>query len=95
MPLALALALAFALVLVVLDVCEGGCTDPVWCSVPMPKISHFRFMDPPSDEKRWRLAQQVAASGRQVFTERVVKAFPHPDNFLGNHQTGVALLYVY
>lgn len=74
--------LALTLFLVLLDSCEGGCTDPVWCNVPMPKLSHFRFMPPPTDEKRWRLAQQVAASGRQVFTERALKAFPYPDNFL-------------
>ena len=77
MPLALVLVLLF------LDFCQG-CTDPVWCNVPMPKQSHFRFMSPPTDAKRWRLAQQVAASGRQIFTERAVKSFPHPDNFLGN-----------
>jgi hypothetical protein len=65
--------------------CEGACADPVWCNVPMPAQSHFRFMSPPTDEKRWRLAQQVAASGRQVFTERALKAFPYPDNFLGNN----------
>ena len=70
--------------IMVVVVCEGACTDVVWCSVPMPKESHYRFLSPPTDAKRWEEAKQIAASGRQVFAERALQAFPYPDDFLGD-----------
>lgn len=57
------------------------CTDPVWCSIPMPEISHFNF-DPPRDKARWKLAQSQAANGEQVLLSRISKVFPHPFDFL-------------
>ena len=57
------------------------CTDPVWCSIPMPAVSHFNF-DPPVDKARWKLAQSQAASGEQVLLSRISKVFPNPFDFL-------------
>ena len=57
------------------------CDDSVWCSIPMPAKSLFKF-DAPTDERRWRIAQAQAASGEQVLLERASKVFPNPFNFL-------------
>jgi hypothetical protein len=65
----------------VLDIDEVACTDKVWCAVPMPQRSHFKF-DPPTDKVKWRIAQSQAASGEQVLLRRVTKVFPHPFDFL-------------
>jgi hypothetical protein len=60
---------------------EVACTDSIWCAVPMPQKSHFKF-DPPTDKLKWRIAQSKAASGEQVLLQRVTKVFPHPFDFL-------------
>jgi hypothetical protein len=57
------------------------CTDPQWCNVPMPEKSYYGFT-PPTDEKRWKYAQALAASGRQVLLERIHKTFQNPLDFL-------------
>jgi hypothetical protein len=57
------------------------CDDPVWCSIPMPATSYFRF-DPPTDAHKWRIAQAQAASGEQVLLKRVVAQFPGHNDFL-------------
>jgi hypothetical protein len=57
------------------------CTDPVWCSVPMPKKSHFGF-DVPTDPVRWKRAQALASSDRQILLEEIIKVFPHPLDFV-------------
>lgn len=58
-----------------------ACTDPVWCSIPMPAISYFRF-DPPTDPYKWRLAQIQASNGEQVLLKRLVATFPGHSDFL-------------
>ena len=55
------------------------CNDNLWCKVPMPIMSHYKF-DPPTDKTRWRRAQSQAASGEQVLLKRIVKWFPSPYN---------------
>lgn len=60
---------------------EIFCQDSVWCSVPMPKVSHYNF-EAPSDKTRWKLAQSQASLGEQVLLERISKVFPHPFDFL-------------
>ena len=47
----------------------------------MPAKSYFRF-GPPTNARRWRLAQSQAASGEQVLLREVRKAFPHHLDFL-------------
>jgi hypothetical protein len=34
------------------------CNDPIWCFVPMPSLSHYKF-EPPTDKVRWRIAQPI------------------------------------
>lgn len=58
-----------------------SCDDPVWCSIEMPRESHFRF-DPPLDLYRWRRAQNQAASGEQVLLKNIRKSFKHHFDFL-------------
>ena len=55
----------------IVDVCEGACTDVVWCSVPIPKESHYRFK---GGRKRSKL-------------RRALQAFPCPDDFLDDQST--------
>ena len=57
------------------------CNDPVWCNIEMPKRSHFNF-DPPTDIKRWKMAQIRASNGEQVFLKKLSKIFTHPFDFL-------------
>lgn len=57
------------------------CDDPEWCSIPAPSVSYFRF-DPPTDPKRWRMAQIQAARGDHVLLEEVMKVFPNHFDFL-------------
>jgi hypothetical protein len=47
------------------------CDDPVWCTVPMPKKSHFAFFTPPIDATRWRKAQIQASLGEQVLLKQI------------------------
>lgn len=57
------------------------CTDPVWCNVPMPTTSYFRFA-PPDDPYQWRLAQSQASSGEPVLLKCVREVFNHHMDFL-------------
>jgi hypothetical protein len=57
------------------------CSDPVWCSVPMPTRSYFRF-DAPNDPYRWRVAQSQAASGEQVLLKGTRAVFTNHMDFL-------------
>lgn len=57
------------------------CTDPVWCNIPMPSISYYRF-DPPTDAYKWRRAQIQAGNGEQVLLKRLVATFPGHSDFL-------------
>lgn len=57
------------------------CNDPVWCSIPMPEVSYYRF-DPPTDPHKWRIAQIQASKGEQVLLKRLVKTFPGHSDFL-------------
>lgn len=57
------------------------CKDPIWCSIPMPSTSLFKF-SPPTDETRWVQAQIDAASGRHILLERILRVFPQPFDFL-------------
>jgi len=52
-----------------------------WCSVPMPAKSFFGF-DAPDDPAEWRRAQILASKGGHVLLRRVMRAFPHPNDFL-------------
>jgi len=58
-----------------------SCDDPVWCNIEMPKSSYFGF-SPPLDAERWKQSQAIAASGRQIFAERIRKIFTHPFDYL-------------
>jgi hypothetical protein len=64
------------------------CSDPEWCTVPMPSESHFAFTSVPRDEKRWREAQLLASRGEPVLGREVKAAFPHPDDFLDGDPFG-------
>lgn len=55
------------------------CDDVIWCSVPMPSRSLFRFPDNDIDAVRWRKAQIQAASGDPILLRRI---FPHFPNYL-------------
>lgn len=59
-----------------------SCLDPIWCNVPMPKESLFRFPTPPNDAARWSQAQRLAASGDPVLLRRIKSFFPHYFDFL-------------
>jgi hypothetical protein len=61
---------------------EEECTDPLWCNIPMPSVSYFRFDEPPTDPKRWRQAQIAAARGEHVLLKESIKAFPNHFDFL-------------
>jgi hypothetical protein len=52
-----------------------------WCSIPMPAKSFFGF-DAPDDPVEWRRAQILASRGGHVLLRRVMRAFPHPNDFL-------------
>ena len=58
-----------------------ACSDPTWCSIPMPSKSYFKFR-PPIDEYRWRVAQAQAANGDQILLDRISRVFPNPFDFL-------------
>lgn len=68
------------------------CEDPEWCNIPMPTVSYFKF-DPPTDERRWKIAQLQAASGEQVLLREVIKAFPSHFDFLDGDITFRRLHY--
>ena len=57
------------------------CSDPTWCSIPMPSKSYFKFR-PPVDQYRWRVAQAQAANGEQILLDRISRVFPNPFDFL-------------
>lgn len=57
------------------------CEDPVWCNIPMPTKSYYKF-DPPTDASRWKKAQIQASKGEQVLLKEVIKAFPNHFDFL-------------
>ena len=57
------------------------CNDPVWCNVEIPMESHFKFKGA-IDPVKWKEAQALAASGRQVFAEEIRKIFTHPFDYL-------------
>lgn len=66
---------------------EAECNHPIWCHVPAPTESLFRFPHPPNDPIRWRRAQQVAASGEPLLAKRIVPHFSDYFNFLEGSQT--------
>lgn len=57
------------------------CNDPVWCNVPIPGKSHYKF-DTPIDPRRWRHAQLLAARGDQVLLDRIIRVFPNHFDYL-------------
>ncbi len=68
------------------------CEDPEWCSIQMPKVSYFKF-DPPSDPRKWRIAQIQAAAGDQVLLREVIKSFPTHFDYLDGDITFRQLHY--
>ena len=64
-----------------------SCTDPLWCNVPLPEVSHYRFFDPPTDPKRWKKAQILASSGEQVLLREAIKVFPNQFDFLNGDRS--------
>ena len=70
------------------------CTDRIWCSIPMPTTSFFKF-DPPTSKFRWRLAQLQASNGEQVLLRRIVKYFPNHFDFIDGDITFRKLHYVF
>lgn len=65
-----------------LDALNITCEDPVWCKVPMPSKSLFRFSTPPNDPRRWREAQRLAASGNPILLQKIIRHFPNYMDFL-------------
>lgn len=63
------------------ELSEDMCNDPVWCNIPMPTVSYFKF-SPPNDPVRWRLAQIQASKGDQVILKEAIKAFPNHFDFI-------------
>jgi hypothetical protein len=61
---------------------DEPCGDPIWCNVPMPSISYFKFDKPPSDPVRWKKAQLLASKGEQVLLKEIMKVFPNHFDFL-------------
>eukprot|EP01035_Chromulina_nebulosa_P001767 gene1767-2382_t len=57
-------------------------SSSVWCRIPAPKKSYFRFPEPPNDPNRWKRAQEQAASGEQVLLKKLLDVFPFYLNFL-------------
>jgi hypothetical protein len=57
------------------------CNDPVWCNVPMPTVSYYKF-DPPTDPIKWRKAQIAASKGEHVLLKEIIKVFPNHFDFL-------------
>ena len=60
---------------------DSECADAVWCGVPIPAHSHYKF-DTPIDPIRWKQAQKKAAKGEQVLLERIVRVFPNHFDYL-------------
>eukprot|EP01035_Chromulina_nebulosa_P013320 gene13320-17692_t len=54
----------------------------IWCSIPIPAESHFRFPEPPNDLNRWKIAQGQAATGEQVLLKKILETFPFFMDFL-------------
>jgi hypothetical protein len=59
-----------------------ACDDEVWCNIPMPEVSSYKFFEAPKDPYRWRIAQLQAASGELVLLKEISKVFPNPFDFL-------------
>lgn len=70
------------------------CTESLWCSIPMPKVSYFQF-SPPTDPVRWRRAQIQAINKEQVILSRVIKVFPTHLDFIDGDITFRKLHYVF
>jgi len=70
------------------------CLDPVWCSIPLSKVSYFKF-DPPTDPVRWRIAQIQASNGEKVLLQKVLKHFPNHFDFIDGDITFRKLHYVF
>lgn len=58
-----------------------ACDDPVWCTIPMPTHSHFKF-PPPTNLAKWKRAQYLASTGEQVLLKKIVKVFGNPYEYL-------------
>lgn len=58
-----------------------ACDDPVWCNIPMPTKSYYKF-EPPTDTIRWKKAQMQASKGEQVLLKEIIKVFPNHFDFL-------------
>ena len=58
----------------------------------MPMRSYFNF-DPPTDPKRWKMAQIRASKGEQVFLKKLSKVFTHPFDFLDGDRSFRKLHY--
>jgi hypothetical protein len=59
-----------------------SCEDKVWCNVPIPSKSLFRFDTPPNDLQRWREAQVIAAAGEPALLRHIIPHFPNYMDFL-------------
>jgi len=70
------------------------CLDPVWCSIPLLKMSYFKF-DPPTDPVRWRIAQIQASKGEKVLLQKVLQQFPNHFDFIDGDITFRKLHYVF
>ena len=70
------------------------CTDDVWCSIPMPSVSYFKF-DPPTNEYRWRRAQIQASNREQVLLRKVMEVFPNHFDFIDGDITFRKLHYLF
>ena len=64
------------------SVVSEACNDPIWCSVPIPKKSHYKFDTPIIDKERWKRAQLAASRGEQVLLRRIIRQFPNTFDFL-------------
>lgn len=69
------------------------CNDIDWCNISMPKHSYFKFA-PPNDPVKWKRAQILAASGEQVFLQRIARVFKQPFDFLDGDRSFRRLHYI-
>ncbi len=54
----------------------------VWSKVKMPQKSYFMGFEPPTDQRRWKMALMKAITGEQVLLNRALKAVKTPNDFI-------------
>lgn len=62
------------------------CNDTIYCSIPMPSLSFFKF-DPPTDPRRWRIAQIQAASNEHILLKQISRHIRNPFEYIDGDST--------